>query len=61
MSELVEAINLLTSVVEASGVLTFFALIAILLFKGSSTNDELRNIRKELAELNRRVGEGEKG
>ena len=61
MSELVEAIYRLVSVVEAGSLLISLLLFFILLFKGSNTNYELRQIKKELEQLNRRVGEGEKG
>lgn len=52
MSELVEAVYRLVSVVEAAGLIIAFILFLILIFKGSSTNDELRRIRKELERLN---------
>ena len=51
MSELVEAIYRLVSVVEAGALLISLLLFFLLLFKGSNTNYELRQIRKELERL----------
>lgn len=53
MSELVEAVYLLAQTVELTGIVIFFVLFAILVFKGSTTNDELRKIRKELERIKR--------
>ena len=52
MSELVEAVYRLVSVMEAAVLIIAFILFLILIFKGSSTNDELRRIRQELERLN---------